>query len=272
VFLFGEVGTVKNAAFVIKTPEGIVFSQTLAGPAVRFAAWTVDLMSIAVLGLAIAKMARLLIPAGSDVVAAATTVGYFVISIGYGVFLEWRWRGQTLGKRLFRLRVVDAEGMRLQFDQILVRNLLRSVDMLPVFYFVGGLACWVSRRCQRLGDLAANTIVVRVPLVAEPDLDQLLAGKFNSLRHFPSLASRLRQKVSPAEALIALQSLIRRDRFEPAARVELFGRLAEHLRAKVEFPAEAGDGISDEQYVRNVVDLLYRRGAEEAQRTPGRAK
>jgi uncharacterized RDD family membrane protein YckC len=258
----------KNAAFVIKTPEGIVFSQTLAGPAARFAAWTIDLMSIAVLGLAAGKLAQLLVPAGSDVAAAAMTIGYFAISIGYGVFLEWRWRGQTIGKRLFRLRVVDAEGLRLQFDQILVRNLLRSVDMLPVFYFVGGLACWLSRRCQRLGDLAANTIVVRVPLVAEPDLDQLLAGKFNSLRHFPTLGSRLRQKVSPAEALIALQALIRRDRFEPAARVELFGGLAEHFRAKVEFPAEASEGITDEQYVRNVVDLLYRRGVSAVSQPP----
>jgi RDD family len=172
--------------------------------------------------------------------------------------LEWAWRGQTVGKRLFRLRVVDAESRRLQFNQIVTRNLLRFVDSLPLFYFVGGVVCWLSPRCQRLGDIAANTIVIRHPRLAEPDLDQLLAGKYNSLRQFPHLAARLRQRVAPAEAAVAFQALLRRDDFEPVARVELFADLAAHFRAKVEFPSEATDGITDEQCLRNVVDVLYR--------------
>ena len=154
--------------------------------------------------------------------------------------------------------VVDAEGMRLQFDQVATRNLLRVLDALPVIYFVGGVACWINRKCQRLGDVAANTVVIRAPELAEPDLDQVLAGKFNSLRQYPHLAARLRQRVTPAEAGVALQALLRRDHFEPAARIGLFAELAEHFRAKVEFPAEATDGVADEQYLRNVVDVIYR--------------
>ena len=194
-------------------------------------------------------------------------IGWFVIGIGYGIFFEWTWRGQTIGKKLFRLRVVDVEGMRLQFNQIVVRNLLRFVDELPAFYFVGGVTCWLNSKCQRLGDIAANTVVVRSPRVAEPDLDQLLAGKFNSLRQFPHLAARLRQNVSPLEADIALQSLLRRDEFDPVARVELFDELAAHLRAKVEFPPEATDGVADEQYLRNVVDVLYRTRVDRFEKT-----
>jgi len=129
---------------------------------------------------------------------------------------------------------------------------------LPAFYFVGGVSCWLNRKCQRLGDVAANTIVIRTPNIAEPDLDQLLAGKFNSLSQYPHLAARLRQLVSPSEASTALQALIRRDEFEPAARVELFEQLARHFQAKVDFPPEAGDGVADEQYIRNVVDVIYR--------------
>ena len=89
-------------------------------------------------------------------------------------------------------------------------------------------------------------------------MDQVLAGKFNSLRQFPHLAARLRQNVTPAEADIALQSLLRREEFDPVARVELFGELAAHFRAKVEFPAEANDGVADEQFLRNIVDVIYR--------------
>jgi hypothetical protein len=90
----------------------------------------------------------------------------------------------------------------------------------------------------------------------------LLAGKFNSLRQFPHLAARLRQQVSAAEADVALQALLRRAEFDPVARVELFGELAAHFRAKVEFPAEATDGMADEQFLRNVVDVLYRTRAD----------
>jgi len=104
--------------------------------------------------------------------------------------------------------------------------------------------------------------VIRSPRVTEPDLDQLLAGKYNSLRQYPHLAGRLRQNVSAGEAAIALQALLRRDEFDLSDRVELFANLAEHFRAKVEFPAEATDGVADEQYLRNVVDVIYRAATE----------
>jgi hypothetical protein len=104
--------------------------------------------------------------------------------------------------------------------------------------------------------------VIRSPKIHEPDLDQLLSGKFNSLRQYPHLAARLRQNVSQGEANIALQALLRRDEFEPVARVEMFSDLAAYFRTRVEFPAEATDGVADEQYIRNVVDVLYRTRAE----------
>ncbi|MGN6553879.1 MAG: RDD family protein [Verrucomicrobiota bacterium] len=253
----------KTSALLIRTPEGIVFSQTLAGPVTRFLAWFIDLLCVGVIMTVLGTILGLLQMLSANLTVALTTLTYFVISIGYGIFFEWSWRGQTIGKKLFRLRVVDAEGMRLQFDQVVTRNLLRFVDMLPAFYFVGGVTCWLNRKCQRLGDLAANTIVIRTPQLFEPDLDQLLTGKFNSLRQHPHLAARLRQRVSPAEAATALQALMRRDEFEPMARVELFEQLAAHFRAKVEFPSEATDGVADEQYLRNVVDVIYRTRAEE---------
>jgi len=252
----------KTSTLVIRTPEGIVFSQRLAGPVTRFLAWFIDQLLIQVILFVVGLLIGLLGIFSSGIALAFSVIGWFVVGVGYGIFFEWSWRGQTIGKKLFRLRVVDVEGMRLQFNQIVVRNLLRFIDELPFFYFVGGVACWLSPKCQRLGDLAANTVVVRSPRVQEPDLDQLLAGKFNSLRQYPHLVARLRQNASPGEAGVALQTLLRRDDFEPLARVEIFNDLAEYFRAKVEFPPEATDGVADEQYVRNVVDVLYRTRAE----------
>jgi uncharacterized RDD family membrane protein YckC len=253
----------KTSTLLLRTPEGIVFSQLLAGPVTRFLAWFIDLLCIAALLMVMGQFLLVLQLVSANLAGAVYALGYFAISIGYGIACEWGWRGQTVGKRLFRLRVVDAEGLHLQFNQIVTRNLLRFVDSLPVFYLVGGVTCWLNSKCQRLGDIAANTIVIRNPRVSEPDLDQLLAGKFNSLRQYPHLAARLRQRVSPAEAGVALQALLRRDEFDPYARIQLFGELAAHFRAKVAFPAEALDGIADEQYLRNVVDVVYRTRADE---------
>jgi uncharacterized RDD family membrane protein YckC len=252
----------KTSTLNIRTPEGIVFSQQLAGPVTRFLACFIDQLCIQVVLTIATIIVGMMMIINANFAIAFLVIGYFIISIGYGILFEWIWRGQTLGKRMFRLRVVDAEGMRLQFHQIVVRNLLRFVDSLPAFYFVGGVTSWLNSKCQRLGDIAANTVVIRHPKVDEPDLDQVLAGKFNSLRQYPHLTARLRQNVTPAEADIALQSLLRREEFDPVSRVELFGELAAHFQAKVEFPAEATDGVTDEQFLRNVVDVVYRTKAE----------
>src|SRR5438105_821113 len=247
----------KTNTLLIKTPEGIVFSQLLAGPVTRFTAWLIDVVCVIAVTSVLGVLVTLLAIVSLGVAQAVQIILFFVISIGYRIALEWSWRGQTIGKRILRLRVVDAQGLRLQFSQIVIRNLLRFVDALPLCYLVGGIACVASRRAQRLGDLAANTVVIRNPPLAEPDLDQLLSGKYNSFRQYPHLEARLRQRVSATEAGLALQALLRRDQLDPPARIELFAEIAAHFREKAEFPAEATDGITDEQYVRNVVDVLY---------------
>lgn len=242
----------------IKTPEGIDFSLLLAGPITRFLAWSVDLLVILAINKLLNVLLGLLGILSRDLATAAIILGYFIVSIGYGIVTEWYWHGQTLGKRLLRLRVTDMHGLQLQFSQIVIRNLLRFVDSLPALYLVGGVACLINRRAQRLGDLVANTVVVWNPRLDEPDLDQLLEGKYNSFRQYPHLEARLRQHVSPTETQIALQALVRRDEFKPRSRVALYQGIVTHFKTIVTFPAEATDGISDEQYIRNVVDALYR--------------
>lgn len=249
----------RTNTLALKTPEGITFSLPLAGPVSRFLAWTIDVAAILAAGTIVKTVLGQI---GSISAAFAQTtyvIAYFVISIGYAIALEWFWRGQTLGKRVLGLRVMDEQALRLEFSQIVVRNLLRFVDMLPLAYMLGGIACFASPRSQRLGDLAANTIVVRNPAVGQPNLEQLLGNKFNSLEEHRHLTARLRQRTSPQAAAVALEALLRRDEIQPAARLELFADLASHFRTLVTFPPEAVEQLSDEQYVRNVVAILYRR-------------
>lgn len=110
---------------------------------------------------------------------------------------------------------------------------------------------------QRLGDLAANTVVIRVPSIEKPDVVQILGGKYNSFRNYPHLQARLRQNTSADEASLAFQSLLRRDEFDDDARVALYAQFADHFRQLADFPEEVEVGLTEEQYVRNVVDSLY---------------
>jgi len=76
--------------------------------------------------------------------------------------------GQTLGKRVLGLKVVSADGVPPSGRAILVRNIVRFVDALPLFYIAGAISVFATgERRQRLGDLAAKTRVVAID--AEPD-------------------------------------------------------------------------------------------------------
>ena len=254
------MGAQRFDRLVIRTPEGFNFSMLLAGPITRFMAWLIDQLIVAgAIGVLLWIVSYFAL-VSADFAEAFSILAIFVIWFGYGIVLEWYCHGKTVGKRIFNLRVVDEHGLQLTFGQIAVRNLMRGVDCLPVLYLVGGAVCVLSRRSQRLGDIAAGTVVVRNVEASLPDLAGTGAGsdKFNSLAQHPHIEARLRQRISPAEARIALQTLLRRNSLVPAHRVELFAELADHFRSMIDFPPEATDGLSDEQYIRNVVDTLFR--------------
>ena len=261
----------KTASLEISTPEGVSFSLALASPVIRCVSWLLDLLIIGVLTIGIAQILNLLAvtfafmpligQAIADFASAIQIFLGFVVSVFYSIALEWLWRGQTVGKRVFGLRVVDERGLNLTLRQIILRNFFRIVDILPsMVYLVGATSCLLSKRCQRLGDLAAGTLVIRQVKVPEPAIDQVLAKTgYNSFSEYPHLEARLRQRSSPEEAQIALDSLLRRDDLDPVHRLEVFSAIAEHFSQHAEFPEDATLGLSDEQYVRNVVDTLYRK-------------
>ena len=241
----------------VRTPEGVAFTFRLASPVLRLAALAIDWAAVSAAWSVIAMPLALLKVINADVAGLVATVSYFALSQGYRIAAEWLWRGQSLGKRVLQLRVVDERGFRLSFAQVAIRNLLRFVDVLPGAYLVGGFAALASRRGQRLGDLAAGTLVIWEPVEPAPDLALLPGEKYNSLRDHAPVIARLRHAVTPAEARIAWRALMRRAQLEPEARVRLFADLAGHFRQVTPVPAEAVDGVSDEQFVRNVVDVLF---------------
>ncbi|HLH41244.1 MAG TPA: RDD family protein [Bryobacteraceae bacterium] len=253
-----EIGPPGKASVLrIRTPEGIEFALPLAGPFSRMLALAIDFAAIAAIDSILQKILGALAIFAEDLSAGLHVIVYFALTLVYAAACEWFWRGQTIGKRLLGLRVVDSRGLRLEPAQIIVRNLMRFLDGLPLFYLVGGAACVFNRYYQRLGDLAAGTVVIRTPQVVAPDLDRIAPGKYNTLAESRHLAARLRQKVTPELARIGLEALIRRDRLDPAARLTFFADLARRFRAAAPYPEEVAEQISDEQYVRDVIAIIY---------------
>lgn len=241
----------------IQTPEGVSFSLVIASPITRFLALLIDKACIMVVTNVTFVLFKLFGLISADLAMALFMISLFLVSTFYPIIMEWFWRGQTIGKKLLRLQVVDVEGLRMKFSQIVVRNILRAVDALPQLYLVGATSAFFSARGQRLGDIAANTIVIQHTEILEPDFDQGIGGKYNSFKEYPHIAARLRQNITPDEAGIAVQALARRDTLEDEARLDIFAALRRHFEKAAKFPDEVTEGISDEQYIRNTLAILF---------------
>ncbi|WP_051302157.1 RDD family protein [Sedimenticola selenatireducens] len=138
-----------------ETPEGIALSLRIAGPVVRSCAWAIDMLIRAGLYLAIAIPFSFLGGLGFGI----SLVVFFVIEWFYPVFFELR-QGATPGKKAMGLEVIHDNGTPVSWSASLIRNLLRAADFLPFLYATGLISMLLSRNFQRLGDLAAGTLVV----------------------------------------------------------------------------------------------------------------
>ena len=242
----------------IRTAEGVCFPITVADPICRFAALLIDLIVIHVLTQLTIWPLSLLGVISPDLFMAALVALSFIFSVTYPMILEWRFQGRTIGKLALRLRVIDADGLKLRPEQVIVRNLLRFVDTLPLLYMIGGISAFFSPKGQRLGDIAAGTIVTRIPRIDRPDLAHILPEKYNSLRQQQYLVARVRQRFTPTEAGLILDAIIRRNHFDTTARLELFRDLRTTIESRVTFPEETTLGMSDEVFTRNIADVLFR--------------
>ena len=225
----------------IPTPEGIELELTLAGLGSRFTSALVDLViQLALLG------ALTVVFVVSGIAGAAGWAAFFLLSFllfaGYDVLFEVLASGRTPGKRLNGLRVVRSEGAPVGFLTSTVRNVLRLVDILPGSYLVGMVAILVTRRNQRLGDLAADTVVIRERRPAES-----AASERPGVR--PDATVWDTSAVSRDELAAVRRFLARRAELTPGARGRLGGELASALRAKV--PGAAGR-LGDEEFLEAV--------------------
>lgn len=243
----------------VVTPEGVLFRLPLAGPAPRLYAMLLD--SAIVLGAlnGLGYLVYLVFAKAPGFGAMFIALAEFAIGFAYGALLEGFWNGQTIGKRLFHLRVIDQSGKPLRIEQAWVRNLMRVFDALPFAYLVGGISVLSSPLMQRFGDRVAGTLVLReTPLAAAPADEAWGRQKYNSFADYPSLAMRLRRAATPELAGLIQDALRRRNDLAPYARREIYRELAAYLQSEIAaFPDGLVEMLSDEQYLIDAAGILF---------------
>jgi uncharacterized RDD family membrane protein YckC len=211
----------------LMTPERIMVVHPLAGPSRRLIAYLIDQVLIVVVTAALFLLSMIL-SLGSMAGMGPGLVAFFVLNWGYGAFCEGVFNGQTLGKLLLGIRVVSDRGVPISGAQAVLRNLVGAVDGLAFFFQIGLASMILSGKFQRLGDLAAGTMVVieerrgrrGIVRIFDPEVDALL----------PWLPGRIAAGSDLARVLSDYVGV--RNRFTPARRAEMAEPLARPLKKR----------------------------------------
>jgi uncharacterized RDD family membrane protein YckC len=259
----------------IETPELVAIDMPVAGIGSRFVALLVDyLIWLAVIVLAVILLSVLdpslshFSKLGEKWEIALFIFVPFIFRWGYFTLFEAFWNGRTPGKRVAKIRVIQRTGRGIGLFESMTRNFLRFVDEIPLFYMVGAVSIFLTKQHQRLGDLAAGTIVVHererldesnsasshrsftAGLFDMPFTQQTQTPRAN-LVDLPVIAM---QKLGTADLEVLEGFFARRLDFTMETRAILAQRIAGSIYAKtgIEVPA----GISVETFLEEVAHQL----------------
>jgi uncharacterized RDD family membrane protein YckC len=236
----------------ILTPEHVEVRLVPAGLGSRALAAGIDLALIITAASFVSMALVSALPLAGLGLAAAMTAT-FVIQWGWHVYFETMHDGRTPGKRLLGLRVVDGRGLPIGLAQSFVRTVVRVLDTLPLLYGLGGLVCQADRHRRRLGDLVADTLVIREGKSYSPAAGLARAPEYNSLR-VPRVLRLIRRRVSLEEREFLLTLVLRADELEDRARFDLMEDVARHYRRRL---AVDDPHLSGESLVRGLTAILF---------------
>lgn len=235
----------------VSTPEGVDLTLELAGVGTRFLADLVDAL------IRIVPIVIIAVAAGSSggVGIAIGAVVIFLLMFVYDVLFETRNNGRTPGKKAAGLRVVTDTGGPVDFRASAIRNLLRLVDFLPAWYLVGVITIIATRKNQRLGDLAARTLVIREAVVSAPAPPVIVPGLPRPPRPVVLPADWNLSAIAISDLEQAERYMLRRGDLARGARENLAKTVADNIRAKV---PDIAPHISDETVVQQLLAVAPR--------------
>jgi uncharacterized RDD family membrane protein YckC len=236
---------------IITTPEHVPIRLEAAGAGSRFLALAIDSSITMGASLAIASILSTFLSRG--VTGAIFVTASFFLTWGWHIWFETRGNGRTPGKRALSLRVIDARGLPVTLHQSLVRNIMRVVDFLPALYAFGAVAVLVSPLRRRLGDVVADTLVIRDSQPLEIRGRMAATRRHNSLRT-PRVLRLIKHRVSLEEREFLLSLCMRAEKLSPSARYDLMESVAASYREKLDIEEQQ---MSGENLVRDLTAVLF---------------
>jgi uncharacterized RDD family membrane protein YckC len=243
----------------ITTPEHVPIRLEPAGAGSRFLAILIDSSIVFGISTFLIMLLVRILPTGIALAIFVTL--NFLLTWGWHIFFETRKQGRTPGKRALRIRVIDARGLPVSLYQSLVRNITRVLDFAPAFYGIGAIAMMSSASRRRLGDIIADTLVVRdaQPLAYRGQL--AAERRHNSLRT-PRVLRLARHRISLDERELLLALCMRADRMTPEARYDLMEAVGAVYRKKLDLE----ETMSGENVVRDLTAVLFHPRDDDARR------
>lgn len=255
---------ISSDQLTIDTPEQVSIRFPVAGLGSRFLAILADsvvqavayvlliLIFVLVASSAPKTAAGELSRVGEKWLVAGVILFHFVMYWGYFTLFETFWNGQTPGKKFCKIRVIQQSGRQITFFEAMTRNLIRIVDMFPSFYLIGVIATLCNRQHQRLGDLAAGTLVVHErpsdePLWSGSGTRTFTAASFEPPAPEPSFRPDETNLPADAVARLTAEDLSVIDRFfsrildmDLDTRARIAERLATQMTEKMGIPLATG--------------------------------
>ncbi|MFV2039309.1 MAG: RDD family protein, partial [Acidimicrobiales bacterium] len=242
----------------IVTPEAVVLEFETASVASRLLARLVDALVLWA-GLFFAALLLSVVstsPGSQTFAVVIAVVLVFVLVFGYWIALETLWRGKTVGKAALGLRVVTIEGAPVTFRHAAIRAIVGIIDFfLPPLGPVAVVSVLASRRDQRLGDLAAGTIVLRERSAGGPAIALTLSEPAGRETLMASL--RL-SALSDGQYSVVRRFLLRAHTLDSGARARLAAEIASSVEAATGVPRP--DDLHPEWYLHAVGLTHQRRG------------
>lgn len=246
------------------TPEGVVLEYSLAGVGSRFIAAATDLfIQLAIMGCVLFVLAFALagVGAGEGFVIALIAITVFLGTYGYDTGFETLRNGQTPGKEILGIRVIRQEGVPVDFKAAAIRNIVYLFDGPLTLWTVGMVSILVTKKNQRLGDIAAGTIVVRERTGEDEKRAAPLPPGYE--RPAPPPEEEAAAPAAPidfgglkeSDIAIVRQFLDRRRTLDPGARRALATQLAEKVDPLV---AGVERGDDDEAFLETVANATSR--------------
>lgn len=205
------------------TPEAVLLELPTAGVATRAFARIVDLV---VFGLIISVLAQILLLvsvfSGSEVVIVMLLMFVYLLVLPIGT--EILWKGQSIGKAIFGIRVVGTDGAPCVPRQAAIRGLVGLVDIYSSVGFLALFTALLSQNSQRSGDMAAGTVVIRTRGVAK----RLMPIAFHPPVGYEYYVATLDVgRLGDADFTLIREFLLRVKELKPEARAVMATQIAE---------------------------------------------